>query len=86
MATASIAGVLGVLCSQAGCSSYQLGLPRVAAARQSPDGHYRAIVRNHPSIDPPEQSLWLGADDGSDAEQILKLSGDQDVQRHRMGC
>jgi len=35
-------------------------------------------VRNHPSPDPPEQSLWLGTGNGSDAEQIRKLSADQD--------
>lgn len=69
--TAVLAGLLGVLCLQAACS-------RVATFRQSPDGHYRALVRNHPSIDPPEQSLWLGTGDGSDAEQIRKLSADQD--------
>lgn len=59
------------------CSREQLGLPRVAVSSASPDGHYRAFVRNHPSIDPPAQSLWLGLDTGA-ATQVRKLSEDQD--------
>jgi hypothetical protein len=73
-----LGAVLGGLCVEGACSKRELGFPRIAVSRLSPDGRYRAFVRNHPSIDPPEQSLWLGADDGGTAGQIRKLSGDQD--------
>lgn len=75
---AVLAGVLCVVCVEAACSRQQLGVPRDAVSRVSPDRRYRALVRNHPSIDPPEQSLWLEAGDGGAASQIQKLSGDQD--------
>ena len=76
--TALLAALLAFFWVEGACSKRELGFPRVAVSRQSPDGRYRAFVRNHPSIDPPEQSLWLGAVDGSGAGQIRKLSGDQD--------
>src|SRR5436190_21670515 len=38
----------------------------------SPDGHHRAVVRNHWTIDPPDQSIRL------DDRQIKRLAGDQD--------
>lgn len=59
------------------CSRQQLGLPRVAVSAASPDGHYRAFVRDHPNIDPPAQSLWLVSGTNS-AIQVRKLSEDQD--------
>ena len=59
------------------CSRAELGLPRVAVSAVSPDGHYRAFVRNHPSIDPPAQSLWLSSDVRG-TKQVRKLSEDQD--------
>jgi hypothetical protein len=69
----TLAGVL----LTGGCAREQLGLPRVGASSVSPDGRYRAFVRNHPTLDPPAQTLWLA----SDAErpiQVLQLSEDQD--------
>jgi len=63
-----------------GCSlSWRnLGIPRVALEETSPDGTYVAQVRNHISIDPPLQSLWMAERDGRNATRVLKLSGDQD--------
>jgi hypothetical protein len=49
----------------------------VAASSASPDGRHTAFVRNHSSIDPPAQSLWLVSEVGG-AAQIRKLSEDQD--------
>lgn len=71
--TPALAGLLVV----GACSCDQLGLPRVAVSASSPDGRYRAFVQNHPSIDPPAQSLWLASDTGA-ATQVRKLSEDQD--------
>ncbi len=68
--------VCGLLVAGA-CSLQDLGLPRVAVSSWSPDGRYRAFVRNHPSIDPPAQSLWLASATGA-ATLIRKLSEDQD--------
>jgi len=73
--------ILGAICLgmglAGGCSRADLGRPRVAASEASPDGRYRAFVRNHPSIDPPNQSLWL-ASDVAGTFQIRKLSEDED--------
>jgi len=38
----------------------------------SPDGHHRAVVRNHWTIDPPDQSIRL------DDRLVKRLAGDQD--------
>lgn len=61
----------------AACSREQLGLPRIALAVTSPDGRHRALVLNHPSIDPPAQSLWVGPVNGNPSF-VQKLSEDQD--------
>jgi hypothetical protein len=79
--TAAISGLLVFLATGLGvtgaCSRAQLGLPRVAAAAASPNGRYRAFVRNHPNVDPPAQSLWLSSDAGG-GTQLRALSDDQD--------
>ena len=46
--------------------------PRIGVSAKSPDSRYVAYVRNHPTIDPPEQSIWLGE------TQIERLGGDTD--------
>ena len=46
------------------CSAEQWGLPRVPLRVASPDGRHVAFVRNHPNIDPSDQSLWLQLADG----------------------
>lgn len=51
--------LVGLLALTGGCSRSNFGLPQVALAVDSPDGGYRATVRNHISLDPPRQSLWL---------------------------
>lgn len=56
--------LLTALALCAACGPRELGLPRVALRVPSPDGARTAIVRNHPSIDPPRQSLWLEGADG----------------------
>lgn len=61
----------------AGCQPTTLGLPRVHASAASPDGRFVAAVRNHPTMDPPDQSLWLEPAGGS-ARMVLRLSADQD--------
>lgn len=53
------------------------GCGRAHISVASPDGHVVARVLSHPSIDPPNQSLWLGLVGGS-ARQLRHLSEDQD--------
>lgn len=66
--------LLGVL---AGCTkANQWGLPRVAAVVVSPDGRLRAEVRNHPSIDPPKQSLWLVETETDRRYRLARLGED----------
>jgi len=43
----------------------------------SPDGRVIARVLSHPSIDPPDQSLWLGPV-GATSRQLRHLAPDQD--------
>lgn len=69
--------LIALLPLAAGCSRRQLGLPQVALAVDSPDGGHRAVVRNHPSIDPPRQSLWLERVSGG-RQWLRDLSEDQD--------
>lgn len=42
----------------------RLDAPDVADSWRSPDGRYVAEVRNHLSIDPPYQVLWIGRPGG----------------------
>jgi hypothetical protein len=43
------------------CDAAQLGWPPVPLRVPSADGRFVAFVRNHPDLDPPNQSLWLQA-------------------------
>ena len=52
--------VLALTASTVSCSALQLGFPRTPVSATSPDGNYVAFVCNHPDIDPPSQSIWLG--------------------------
>lgn len=61
----------------AGCTRGNFGLPQVALAVDSPDGGYRATVRNHISLDPPRQSLWLEQVGGGKI-WLRNLAEDQD--------
>lgn len=58
-----------------GCSRELWGVPRVPLSAISPDGRWVALVRNHPTIDGPEQSIWLGPADGT-ARQLRRLAPD----------
>ncbi len=64
--------------SGGGCSREQLGLPRIAAERVSPTGRHLAWVKNHLSLDPPAQSLWIRDLQTGEAERVLLLAEDQD--------
>jgi hypothetical protein len=66
------AGLLG-----GGCMGKSWGLPRIAVEATSPDGRCRAFVRNHPSLDPPLQSLWIDIPERG-TTQVMQLSEDQD--------
>ena len=57
-----------------GCSERELGLPRIQIEQASPDGNRVAYVRNHPSIDPPSQSLWVRSEKGR--TKVLRLAED----------
>lgn len=50
----TVAGTLSV-----GCEARNWGLPRIEVEASSPSGSHVAYVRNHVSIDPPNQSLWV---------------------------
>lgn len=69
--------VLAVTTSTAGCSVQQLGFPSTPVSAPSPDGRYVAFVRNHPDIDPPSQSIWVGERSGA-ATQVARLGPDSD--------
>jgi hypothetical protein len=73
----SLAAALSVLAVLAGCSADQWGLPRIHLSARSPDGKYVALVRNHPNIDPPDQSLHVETTAGTNL-WARRLSGDQD--------
>ena len=57
-------GLLATIVLLGACSQQQLGFPQTPVAAVSPDGRSIAFVRNHASIDPPAQSLWIGPVDG----------------------
>jgi len=59
------------------CDAAQLGWPAVPLRVPSPDGRAVAFVRNHPDIDPPNQSLWLQASNGA-ATELTRLAPDAD--------
>ena len=69
-----VASASALALSVIGCSGEKLGFPRTPVSAASPDGRYVAVVRNHPSIDPPNQRLWVGDRDG--ALQRLKQLGE----------
>jgi hypothetical protein len=52
-------------------------LPRIAVEVTSPDARYRAFVRNHASIDPPSQSLWITGERG-EPNPVMRLAEDRD--------
>jgi len=55
------------------CTKQQIGLPRVALATPSPDGRAIAFVKNHLSLDPPSQSIWLTCE-GHDSVRVERLA------------
>lgn len=69
--------VAGLAAAAMACEGAHLGWPAVAVRVPSPDGRVVALVRNHPTIDPPDQSLWLQAEDGTAAE-LARLAPDAD--------
>jgi hypothetical protein len=69
--------VLFLVISTLGCSKRQLGLPRVPLSSTSPDGRFVAQVHNHLSVDPPDQSIWIGSPHGT-LRQIEHLGPDSD--------
>jgi hypothetical protein len=71
-------GLVSVLASAAlACEAAQLGWPAVPLRVPSPDGRVIAFVRNHPNVDPPDQSLWLQASN-SQATELTRLAPDAD--------
>ena len=61
----------------AACSARQLGFPRTQVSATSPDDNHLAFVRNHPDIDPPSQSIWVGRQ-GAQPRLIRQLGPDSD--------
>jgi hypothetical protein len=67
--------VLGALATTIACEAAQIGLPAIALKVPSPRGNAVAFVRNHPAIDPPNQTLWLERD-GQAAVKLADLPAD----------
>ena len=67
----------GLAAAALACEAAQLGWPPVPLRVPSPDGRAVAFVRNHPDVDPPDQSLWLKASDGA-ATELTRLAPDAD--------
>lgn len=53
------------------------GQSRLVTSAASPDGEWVAFVRAHASIDPPNESLWLGPSGGPHVK-LARLAEDQD--------
>ena len=73
-------GLMGgafLLLSTSACTREQMGLPMTPVSAKSPDGRHIAFVRNHPSIDPPAQSLWLSSK-GRSSRKLKSLGEDAD--------
>lgn len=67
--------LLSFLGVTAGClSAEQWGLPREPLSVTAPDRGKTAFVRNHPNIDPPDQSIGLRDAEGSERE-FLTVTG-----------
>jgi hypothetical protein len=66
-----IVSILLLVMPMPGCSRLQWGFPRIALEVPSPDGRFIAYVRNHPSLDPFEQSLWVETKDGRSVQVAL---------------
>jgi hypothetical protein len=58
-----------------GCTAEQLGLPRLELTIISPDKQSIVEVHNDPSIDPPQQSLWIGRR-GGELQKVTDVSCD----------
>jgi hypothetical protein len=65
--------IVGALILASSCT--ELGLPRTSVAVASPDRRFVAFVRNHPSIDPPDQSVWL-TDRSGTTSMLRRLGAD----------
>jgi hypothetical protein len=77
MRAALYLGATVLLGANAACDRARLGIPGTALSLSSPDGTRVAYVANHPSLDPPSQSLWLRTPDGRNVK-LVQLSEDQD--------
>ena len=69
--------VAGLAAAAMACEAAQFGWPQVPLRAPSPDGRVVAFVRNHPDVDPPNQSLWLQASNGA-ATELARLAPDAD--------
>ena len=69
--------VAGLAAAAMACEAAQLGWPPVPLRLPSPDGRVVAFVKNHPDVDPPNQSLWLQASNRA-ATELARLAPDAD--------
>lgn len=67
---------LALACVLGACRARDFGLPRVPFSETSPDGRAVAFVRNHMTIDPPAQSIWLR--EGTKTTKLRRLADDMD--------
>lgn len=58
-------------------AGWTVGGSRLIKLAFSPNGDWVALVRAHASIDPPNESLWLGPSEGPQVK-LARLSEDQD--------
>lgn len=64
---------LGLALSVFGCDKELIGLPRIHVMATSHDGRYAALVRNHPTIDGPSQTLHIRDNAVGTETKILQL-------------
>ena len=69
--------VAGTLVVAIGCGPKTLGLPRTAVSVPAPDSSAWGEVKNHPTIDPPAQSLRIRFPSGRSV-QLVRLIDDMD--------
>jgi len=60
--------------------------PKIVLSVPSPDGNYEAYVEEAPSIDPPNQSLFVERSDKLHFMHIAKLAGDYTLEVRAEGA
>lgn len=84
IASVLVGGVCGLAGLFAGPLAYDYAAaaisgPRIVRSAPSPDGEFEAYVEEYPSVDPPDQSLFVQRSDGVRFMHIADLAEDVDA-------